>query len=165
MRTRTKTLWLASASLLLAATTALAQDAILPYREYAKRTDAAQKVGPLTDSAFGANVSLYNGSTSFRAVDISLAGNSGVPVQLARTVQIDDRTSVYRPTTGGFADWQLDVPYIDGTFALDIGWKVGASPGSTARCSNTQVPHLGGQWEAEDVWHGYNLHIQDVTSE
>jgi len=165
MRTRTKTLWLASASLLLAATTALAQDAILPYREYAKRTDAAQKVGPLTDSAFGANVSLYNGSTSFRAVDISLAGNSGVPVQLARTVQIDDRTSVYRPTTGGFADWQLDVPYIDGTFALDIGWKVGASPGSTARCSNTQVPHLGGQWEAEDVWHGYNLHIPDVTSE
>ena len=97
MRTWTHTFWIASASLLLAASTALAQDAILPYREYAKRTDAAQKVGPLTDAAFGANVSLYNGSTSFRAVDISLGGNSAVPVQLARTVLIDDRTSVYPP--------------------------------------------------------------------
>ena len=165
MRTWTHTFWIASASLLLAASTALAQDAILPYREYAKRTDAAQKVGPLTDAAFGANVSLYNGSTSFRAVDISLGGNSAVPVQLARTVLIDDRTSVYRPTTGGFADWQLDVPYVDGTFALTVGWKVGSSPGSTNRCTNTQAPYFGGQWETEDIWHGYNLHIPDVTSD
>ena len=165
MTIRLGTVWLLAASGILAASTALAQDAILPYREYAKRTDAAQKVGPLTDATFGANVSLYNGSTSFRAVDISLGGNSGVPVELARTVQIDDRSSVYRATTGGFADWELDVPYIDGTFALSVGWKVGGSPGSTARCSNPNTPYLSGQWQADQVWHGYNMHISGGSSE
>ena len=155
----------AVALLMLASGLAMAQTAILPYREYAKRTDAAQKVGPLTDSAFGANISLYNGSTSFRAVDISLSGNSGLPVQLARTLDIDDRTSDYRPTTGGFADWQLDVPYIDGTFIASVGWKVGGGSGSTARCSNTVAPTMSGTWQLEDIWHGYNLHVPDATSE
>ncbi|MCX7033222.1 MAG: RHS repeat protein [Arenimonas sp.] len=155
----------ATALLLLASGLAMAQSAILPYREYAKRTDAAQKVGPLTDAAFGANISLYNGSTSFRAVDISLSGNSGLPVQLARTLDIDDRTSDFRPTTGGFADWQLDVPYIDGTFIGPVGWKVGSGSGSTSRCSNTVEPTMSGTWQLEDIWHGYNLHVPDATSE
>lgn len=157
--------WSLAALLLASSALATAQTAILPYREYAKRTDAAQKVGPLTDSAFGANISLYNGSTSFRAVDISLSGNSTLPVQLARTLDIDDRTSDYRPTTGGFADWQLDVPYIDGTFIATVGWKVGSGSGSTARCSNTSEPTMSGTWQLEDIWHGYNLHIPDATSE
>ena len=157
--------WSLAALLLGSSALATAQTAILPYREYAKRTDAAQKVGPLTDSAFGANISLYNGSTSFRAVDISLSGNSGLPVQLARTLAIDDRTSAFRPTTGGFADWQLDVPYIDGTFIGSVGWKVGGGSGSTARCSNTVAPTMSGTWQLEDIWHGYNLHVPDATSE
>ncbi|WP_460456966.1 RHS repeat domain-containing protein [Arenimonas alkanexedens] len=148
----------------VASSVAIAQDAILPYREYAKRTDAAQKVSPLTDAAFGANTSLYNGSTSFSVVDIDLPGNSSVPVRLGRTMKVDDRTSGFRPTVGGFAEWEIDIPYIDGTFAWSVGWKVG-SGGSTARCSNTQPPTMPGQWNANKVWHGYSMHLPDAGAE
>ncbi len=118
-----------------------AQDPILPYREYAKRLEAAQQVGPLTDAAFGAETSPSNGATKFRVVDIDVPGNNGLPVQLARVFSVEDRTGQLDNNIVGYGDWEMDVPYIDGNFFKSIGWKVATGgSGSNARCSNVLPP-------------------------
>lgn len=155
-------LWLLLA---LASSPAMAQEPLLPYREYAKRTDAAQKVGPLTDAAFGAQTNLYSGGTEFTATDVSLPGNNALPVAVSRSTQIDDRTGVLRPNLGGFADWDLDLPYIEATVPWYVGWKVGSGAGTLARCSAGQAPTMSGFWDVNKVWSGYNLHLPGRGSE
>ena len=145
--------------LLTLAGTVTAQEAILPYREYAKRTDAAQRVGPLTDAAFGAETSLYNGSTSFRVVDIDLPGTGSVPVRLSRRMDVAVRPSSATGNLPGMADWQIEVPMIEGTFTAINNWTVGS--GSAARCSSGMEPRVSNTFVfvLEDIWHGHSMHI------
>jgi RHS repeat-associated protein len=151
--------------LLAASLPTLAQESILPYREYAKRTDAAQRVGPLTDSAFGSETSLYNGSTSFRVVDIDLPGNSGLPVQLSRKMDVEVRPNSATGRLDGMLDWTVEVPHIEGTFTWYDGWKAGN--GTQARCSQATPPPVTNTFVfvVDDVWHGNNLHLPGAGSE
>ena len=94
-----------------------AASTVMPYEEYAKRIDSAKTVSALTSGLFGDSVSLYNGATTFSATDIDLPGQSGLPVRVQRNFQIDTADPTER--LGGFGLWDLDVPYIHGTFADD----------------------------------------------
>ncbi len=96
-------------------------------------------------------------------VDIDVPGNNGLPVQLARVFNVEDKTG-HLDNIVGYNDWEMDVPYIDGTFFQAIGWKVGSGSGSTARCSNTFPPASFDHSKTEKIWHGYNLNIPGVTS-
>jgi hypothetical protein len=141
------------------------------YEEYSKRIDAAQQVSPVGDSIFGDQVNLYNGTTSFDVTDISIPGNNALPVALSRELAIRDQRE--QPIDGdglqGFGDWDLDIPYIDGTFTAQDGWTLfsGAdgAPGSTDRCSdNTDAPDTWidstyGFAPVAQVWNGNDLHI------
>ncbi len=135
-------LW--AALLVLMSMTAHAQsaDGVDPYEEFGKHLRAAQEVTPLKSGLFGDQVSLYNGSTEFDVTDIDLPGNSALPVQFRRRLVVDDR----RKATGniaGLGDWDLDMPYIAGTFTQLHGWTIGTSDnGSTARCSNQGIPDM-----------------------
>lgn len=141
------------------------------YEEYGKRINAAQQVSPETDSVFGDHVSLYNGATTFRVTDVAIRGDNALPVAIGRELVIQDQRMV--PVGGGglrgFGDWDLDVPYVWGTFTQTNGWTLGKT-GETDRCSNNTavpdsflpIPGVQGPPEyapVEQIWNGDALHI------
>ncbi|PKO86848.1 MAG: hypothetical protein CVU16_16550, partial [Betaproteobacteria bacterium HGW-Betaproteobacteria-10] len=97
------------------------------WREYDKRIQAASSVSDLSPGLFGDAVNQYNGTLSFSVTDISVSGNSGLPVALTRTFEVTDNNG--NPIDDKFlGDWDLDVPRISGIYAPD--WP-------TDRCTNT----------------------------
>lgn len=134
--------------------------------EYDEKVEAARSISPLSEGMFGNQTSLANGSTEFSAVDIDIPGNNALPVRLGRRLPIDDR---YLPEElGGLGNWDIDVPYIEGTFSSAYGWTVASpsSPLKNMRCTYAGQPYVDGvKFSAEEVWHGYNLHIPGGGSE
>ncbi len=140
------------------------------YEEYGKRVKAAQQVSALTDSVFGDHVSLYNGATTFEVTDFSIPGNNTLPVALRRQFVVQDHRQQPQDGDGlhGFGDWDLEVPYIDGTFTGQNGWTLYKGSGaSDARCSdNTDGPYTFvpspdgvGEVTVDAIWNGNQLHI------
>jgi hypothetical protein len=88
-----------------AATSVFAQS-LFKWEEYGASVTSAQKVSALSDDAFGDNISLFNGSTSFTVTDISLPGNAALPVAFGRTFSISStnqgRTNEIRGLGGLF---------------------------------------------------------------
>ena len=149
----------------LSASAVLAQSAPLHY-EFDKKVNAAQSISALDGAMFGDSTAGSNGRTEFTSVDISIPGNNALPVQLARRLVIDER--YLAEELGGFGNWDMDVPYIEGTFSKNAGWTVGAPASSTRhnRCSQAREPYVeGGRFTANEVWHGYNVHIPGQGSE
>ena len=117
---------------------------VQPYQEYANRTKGAEQVLALSDQLFGESVSLYNGATDFAQVDISLPGNSAVPVQLVRRLPIEAIAFRMVPDKlYGAGGWDVDVPYITGMFDADYKWNIDVSNQLMPRCSwnYTYRPH------------------------
>ena len=116
---------------------AWAQDNEHIYQTYADSVSAAQRREPLGDQAFGEKIALFSGSTEFTITDIALPGNNALPVSLGRRFVIQDRNQyrdrVWLSNLGGFDDWDIEVPYLEGTFPSRFGWIV-ASP-------DDQQPH------------------------
>jgi hypothetical protein len=162
MATREKVMkWMLWGSvLLLWASSATAQTTA--EEEYSKRIRAATTVEPLTHESFGAQVNLYNGSTEFSVVDVSLSGNDALSVEVRRHLTIEDK-STFKGALGGFGDWSLDVPYIHGLFAADKGWKIIPGDGYS-RCSVPAMPDTSRTASPSGaysplVWDGYQLNI------
>lgn len=134
-----------------------AQGTIVPEQEYEKKIKATERVDALTSSLFGDSVSLYNGAVEFTQVDIDLPGNNGLPVRLARRLKIETRAP--QETIGGFADWEIEVPYIHAVVDKSVGWTVqGANP--NARCSAGLPPRISTPYfRLDEVWHGTYMHI------
>lgn len=89
-----------------------------PWEEYGKLASSRQAVVALESaSLFGEQVDLYSGMLSFTATDLDLPGNSALPVAVRRKFVVtenDDRASNDFP----FAEWEIDVPNVRGTFAI-----------------------------------------------
>lgn len=168
-----RALWL-GLGLLTASWQIVAQDGsgLAPYEEYSKHLRAAEEVTPLTSTLFGDQTSLYNGATEFDVTDIDLPGNSHLPVRLSRRLVVDDRR-LDPGNLGGFGDWDVEVPYIDGSFVDLYGWTILAAGGgqSYSRCSLTMAPYTalnsstGIVPSAFNFWDGDQLHIPGETSE
>jgi len=115
--------------------------------------DSVAAYGP---DLFGDKASLYNGSLEFEQTDISLPGNSALPVALTRRYS-PGRHPVVR---GQLGDWDLALPRISGTFS-DVGWLT--ATGGTNRCSNyTAPPSVNGgsvAFVASDYWQGTTMDV------
>lgn len=135
---------------------ARAQSDLAPYVEHEKRLSASQMVSPLSSDLFGDNISLYNGATEFAVTDIDLPGNNGLPVQLRRRFKVESLKEV--EPLGGFGAWDLDVPYMYGTFDGVYKWNEGA-PGGTTRCSQNWVPKTQSPFSLREIWHGNFMHL------
>ncbi|WP_080367244.1 RHS repeat domain-containing protein [Burkholderia pseudomallei] len=145
-------------------------DGVEPYEEYGKHLRAAQEVSPMKSDAFGDKVSLYNGATEFEALDISIPGNNGLPVELRRRFAVEGQHKQDPGNLRGFADWDLDIPYIAGTFTQANGWALNA-PAPYNRCSdNADLPNVtlpiqqpNGDYNGVayywDIWDGNHLHM------
>ncbi|NKZ39983.1 RHS repeat protein, partial [Oleiagrimonas citrea] len=152
-----------------------------------------QDIHPLGAHPFGENIGLYDGSLSFRQVDVSLSG-TGPLLQLAREFHIRGRYGLNTSgQDGSFGDWDLSLPRLQtlsikrgfandsqGNVVTVRGWDVSTPNGSdfTKRCSHFNSPPIvvmqSGDpalmpWEPGSWWKGYHLIIpghgsQDLLS-
>lgn len=159
-------------AIVLQAPLAQAQSGRYTFQEYADSITAAQKRTALGDDTFGERVSLFSGSTEFSITDVSIPGNNDLPVSLGRRLVIQDRrrgsVDLSNNFLGGFDDWDVEVPYLEGTFSA-AGWVVqDQNAQATAnRCSNAARPHPESttHYAVWDIWSGYNLHIPGSSDE
>lgn len=133
-----------------------------PYVEYALRTKAAQQVEPLTSDLFGDQVSLYSGQTTFSNVDIDIPGNSpDLPVQLRRRWAVTAiPRGVFHHPYGGIGNWDIDVPFITGTFDAGAGWRVPGFNGQVrSRCEYIFDPTVSNGFAPGELFAGINVHL------
>lgn len=136
------------------------QGGIPPYLEYRKRVETSQNISPLDVGLFGEEISLYNGSTVFSVTDIDIPGNAGaLPVRLTRKLAIDlqqqDNLSSYDSLLKGIGDWDVDVPYMAGTYPVPYSY--------TLRCDGEYIPPFvmgpGLAFRRGEVWQGISVNI------
>lgn len=158
---------------------ARAASAVSASEEAASRIKTASAVAALGDDLFGEQVSLYSGSVEFRATDLSLPGNFGLPVALSRRFVVDTNRAKAEPNDDGMwlrfdlGDWELDLPYLAGTYTDAEGWTVGGMdvdfPTPNQRCSSPQSRDEfrpadygnGVRWLAGEFWGGINFRSPD----
>jgi RHS repeat-associated protein len=148
MRANRGMLWAFAMTLLSVGTT---QAGTTWGEEYARRIRATELVAPLGDEMFGDSIKLFDGSLSFSAVDISLPGNSDLPVELRRTMDLQDRAY-----PKALYDWNLDIPYIGGVFGEDYEEQMACDKG-TPPILIVQPNNV--QFLAKDYWSGTQLHV------
>ena len=66
-----------------------------PWEDYDKFIHKRAGVSAVGPEGFGDSVSLYNGALSFSVTDISVPGNSALPVALTRTLSISHRPDFF----------------------------------------------------------------------
>ena len=152
------------AAVLCSTSPAGAQTARTTSEEYAQLIKRAGEVTPLGADLFGDRTSLYTGATEFLQTDTQLPGNDALPVAITRRFVVEDRPGIY--AKGLFADWELDLPHLHGTFATNYGWQVStATPNNRCTVTGTfeaQPPpasNIYGWFDAGEYWHGNSLHV------
>ncbi len=147
------------AAFISVANSSSAQDALAEQLQLIKAPNAIAKIG--TD-LFGDSVNIYQGSLSFRQTDVSLRGNSAIAVQVGRKLGTGLNNMYVSPDKFAFGRWELDMPYMKGTFSDSAGWTVWGQS-MYARCSHFSEPapvsSFGGIFDASSYWTGNYMYI------
>lgn len=130
------------------------------YMDQNKLFRSARNVTTLGADLFGDKVNLYTGALEFVQTDVSLPGNSRLPVSVSRRL-IAGQEAPY----GLFGGWDLEIPHLHGIYSRFRGW-VPRSGLATERCSDFSEPKyesgsygsLSG-WNGTEFWHGSFLYI------
>lgn len=129
----------ALAAAALPASHALASKGV--WEEYEKRVTSADTIGTVGPDQFGERIEFQRGSFSLRVTDVSLPGNSGLPVAFTRTFVPKTTGGAMRGSLpennlrdGALGDWEIELPNIGGIYPQATGWVSGNGQ-STARCS------------------------------
>ena len=151
------------AGLLMAAGVYAQDDSYAVHEKHIERVENAQKIGMLSVDAFGDQISHFSGALSFNNVDISIPGNSALPVELRRTFAIQDRREFDagpspKSHLGGFAEWDLDIFHLSGTFDESRGWQV-SGPNPNSRCSHAAGPPSFPVFSDFEYWSGYQFNV------
>lgn len=119
---------------------------------------APRAIGVLGDDLFGDKVNFYTGSLDFTQLDVSIPGNSALPVAVGRRL----RPGTGVDTNGHFGNWDLDIPHLHGRFGY-AGWYTGKGSNPSLRCSVFGSPPNivsgGGGFAAADYWQGNFLYV------
>lgn len=114
--------------------------------EYDKKVKAAQDVGVLGDGLAGDQLNFYTGATSFKATDVSLPSNHGLPISIGRSFSVETNRQraatkgtlanpvVVSPVKRPFGDWDLDIPHIRTVMTQANGWVIDSATPQN-RCS------------------------------
>lgn len=109
--------------------------------QYNHRLQSSQTVSPLGPDLFGDQVDMRDGNTTFSVTDVQVPSNGSIPISIGRNLvvsaQYQDRQglSVVRHDQQFGQFWDLDVPYMKGTFDLMRGW-VGRDPNNPQRVAS-----------------------------
>jgi YD repeat-containing protein len=128
------------------------------FKEQSKLIRPTDDTVALGNDLFGDKVSLYTGGLEFIHNDVSLPGNSKLPVAVGRRFQ----TGSYPVNGKLFGNWDIEVPHLHGVFASS-GWTAARGTDPLLRCSHFGEP-LGvsssqGIFQAKEFWHGNYLYI------
>lgn len=116
------------------------------YDGYTHRIRTASSVEKLSPNLFGDATNMLDGSTTFSITDVVAPTNGMVPLSIGRTFRVDgqfpdQQGRSFGPGLFGLY-WDLDVPYMVGTFDAQRGWvgqnsQVGVNTQATwwARCT------------------------------
>jgi YD repeat-containing protein len=110
------------------------------------------------DQSLGDTVDLYTGSLSFHQTDISLPGNSTLPVAVTRRFDSASLNFMSAEVAASlaFEDWQIDLPRIETTLAA-------AQPWPSNRCTTNWMPSnvtVGAYtWGPSQYWQGFNIDL------
>lgn len=157
------------AALVCASVPAHSQNRSVP-EDFSTQMSGSDHVTSLGPELFGDSTDLYTGATQFLVTDVSLPGNSDLPVMLQRSLEASDSGLGENPPfrlPDSFMTWtRYEVPYLSGVYA--DGWvsSAGITAPSNQRCSLTNGPPeiidgkgLYGSWEGRDYWHGNHLYL------
>ena len=104
--------------------------------KYARDLSSRQELAVLSgNGAVGESVSLYNGALSLSHTDVSIPGNSALPVAVSRYYVPKQQASLTLPPIRDFADWALDIPRVEMITAELTGWTHPEAANPQARCS------------------------------
>ncbi|WP_170113336.1 RHS repeat domain-containing protein [Ahniella affigens] len=139
------------------------EDPVSPPQEHIDRVEKTKTVVPLDENLFGDSINYYTGTVEFSVTDVSIPGNSNLPVAISR--RLDVSTTRSRGAQGRsphvFEEWDLDIPHLHGVFAASTGWQAG--PIANVRCNqsdpNLAKPPQMGSIEADDYWLGNMLYV------
>lgn len=116
------------------------------WEEYDRLIESKRAVAALSaDNVFGDSLDLYSGVLSFTATDVSIPGNSKLPVAVTRKFTVTNRFDYGGPPGYAFGDWELDIPHISGVFAPT--WH-------DNRCDTPKPPLAAGLVPADEFWAG-----------
>ncbi|MEE7558649.1 hypothetical protein HH299_02075 [Xanthomonas sp. Kuri4-2] len=116
----------------------------------------------LGSDLFGDKVGLYMGDLEFVQKDVEIPGNNSLQVSVARRFQVNSNSLII---SRAFKDWDLDVPHIHGTFAINsspnnYGWD-------PSRCSQFFAPYGVGasdgvSYPSEFLWSGNYVYLPET---
>lgn len=167
---------------LLLGCSALLHAADVQYPDYGSLVKSTQTVGTLGKDLAGDSTNFYTGETSFANVDLDLPGNNVLPVAVGRRYAIEFEHMLAAHSGGvngsinetrkfAFGNWDLDIPYLFGTFTQQYGWQLDSTTPSK-RCSvigqvtSDGAPATGVPLQQTQptqgspyFWAGYTLHL------
>jgi hypothetical protein len=96
--------------------TAVSAQSVSIESEWKKLLRVNEDIQPLGPNALGESISTYDGSLSFRQVDLEAKGN-GLPIIVERTIHArpigGPQAYVFPLMSQGFADWELTAPQLE----------------------------------------------------
>lgn len=125
----------------------------------------------LNKTIFGDSVNLKDGTVQFSQVDVALPTNTNLRVEFSRHTP-RQRQGLDRAAAPLGAGWEIDIPYMMGTYDSRRGWD---AKGSAARCSSSNL--APSEWvgpspnyntrvmPADMYWSGIFINIPDVGYE
>ncbi|MGQ3094535.1 MAG: RHS repeat domain-containing protein [Roseateles sp.] len=119
------------------------------YEEQSNLKRGPQGIAPLDMKLFGDHADLYTGALHFQHVDVSLPGNSALPVEFGRKHSAGRDLNI----GGQLGTWDLAIPHMKGNFATANGW-VGVG-NSSARCSSFGAPGGATSSDGRESWPNY----------
>lgn len=144
--------------------------------DFATQMPGSDHTASLGPDVFGDSTDLYSGATRFVVTDVSLPGNSDLPVVLQRSLEASDSGLGIDYSPYGMPDtfmtWtRYEVPHINGVYP--DGWVASVGyDASNQRCSLTSGPPeikdgkgLMGSWERHEYWHGNHLYLPESGSQ
>jgi RHS repeat-associated protein len=131
------------------------------YAESGKLMRSQQGMATLGPELFGDRINLYTGAVEFVHTDVSLPGNSALPVAVGRRLETGAWVDAVKP----FGNWDLEIPRLHGVFSNIAKWTKAATP-IGSRCTGFgEPPTVSGSsgsnsaWSGLEYWHGNFLYV------
>jgi YD repeat-containing protein len=159
----------------LSLATAHAQTTVTPEDEYKKLIKVNEDIQPLGETPFGEQIGLYDGSLSFRQVDVTVPG-TGPTITVARVFTLPAFGDRFDLQNRAFGEWDMELPQIDTVTANQNnvkGWVVDTDA-QTSICTKfndppSVAPPAGdmkrSDWETPAWWQGYQLKVPGAGSQ
>lgn len=130
--------------------------------ELLQRLDVQDSITPETTDLLGESIDLNTGSLSFSNTDVSIPGNSQLPVQISRNFkghQLPFNSELE------FGNWSLDIPHISSTILQYPSLSGYSGPwGEGLACSKENIDEWNGFMPYE-YWNGDSLNVPGQTGD